>query len=345
MKICINRDIRRLFVWLISLCVALIVLLQLCLWLFGGAFSLPALVVSLLFSAAILGCCWRYFHCQQQTLDDAAAQLERFSAGDTSASIESDCEGSLYKLFHSANTLIAALSANAAREQKEKAFLRDTISDISHQLKTPLAALEIYNALLQEECESPVAVNEFAKKSETEIERIETLVQSLLKITRLDAGSIVMERQSENVSSMIQEIRDHFQSRTLLEGKRITLSGPDDAMLLCDRIWLMEAVSNIVKNALDHTEEGGEVSILWATLPSVVQIVIKDNGCGIHPEDIYHIFKRFYRSRFSKETQGIGLGLPLAKAIVEANNGAIEVESNLGQGSTFTMNFLQLTKS
>ena len=106
----------------------------------------------------------------------------------------------------------------------------------------------------------------------------------------------------------------------------------------------MEAVSNIVKNALDHTKAGDEIHICWKQLPAVKQIIIEDNGSGIHSDDIHHVFKRFYRSRFSKDTQGIGLGLPLAKAIIEDHNGTIEVNSTLGVGTTFTINFLNPTK-
>ena len=95
-----------------------------------------------------------------------------------------------------------------------------------------------------------------------------------------------------------------------------------------------------MKNALDHTESGDTVHITWKALPNAVQIAVKDNGCGIHPEDLHHIFKRFYRSRFSQDKQGIGLGLPLAKTIVEAHSGTIEVDSELGKGTTFPMNFL-----
>ena len=98
------------------------------------------------------------------------------------------------------------------------------------------------------------------------------------------------------------------------------------------RDWLSEAIDNIVKNAFDHTENGDVIGITWRALPSGIQIVVKDNGCGIHPEDIHHIFKRFYRSRFSKDTQGIGLGLPLAKAVIEAHGGAIEVDSDWHEG-------------
>ena len=187
-------------------------------------------------------------------------------------------------------------------------------------------------------------VKEFATLSEQELDRIEMLVQNLLKITKLDAGSIVIEKTKENVADMMRDIELHFAYRARQEQKKIVLSGSDNVLLLCDRDWLIEAIDNIVKNALDHTEKGDTVRIEWKALSSAVQIAVKDNGCGIHPEDLHHIFKRFYRSRFSKDKQGIGLGLPLAKAIVEAHNGTIEVDSELGIGTTFTMNFLIPTK-
>ena len=280
----------------------------------------------------------------KRKIDEAIETINRFLSGDVDARIESDGEGSLNKLFHAVNTLATTLNAHAKREQDAKLFLRDTISDISHQLKTPLAALAVYNSLLQEECDDKAAVNEFALKSERELERIEGLVQSLLKITRLDAGAIVMGMYTESVSDMLGDVKAQFETRAELEQKEIILSASPDFALLCDRNWLTEAIGNIVKNALDHMGADGTVNISWSKLPSVAQIVIKDNGSGIHPEDIHHIFKRFYRSRFGEDTQGIGLGLPLAKAVIEAHDGNITVDSAFGKGSTFTLNFTNMTK-
>ena len=107
---------------------------------------------------------------------------------------------------------------------------------------------------------------------------------------------------------------------------------------------MIEAIENIVKNAFDHTNSEAFIHIQWKQSASLVQISIKDNGCGIHQEDLHHIFKRFYRSRFSKDTQGIGLGLSLTKIIVEEHNGTIDVDSELGMGTTFIINFLIPTK-
>ncbi|MBD5514579.1 MAG: HAMP domain-containing histidine kinase [Lachnospiraceae bacterium] len=291
---------------------------------------------------AVLAVCYRYFREQDRMMEEAVAQIREFIAGDRDARIECDEEGELYRLFHEINSLAAILNAKAESEEKSRNFLRNTISDISHQLKTPLAALNIYNGIMQTEAgaNDPAAIKEFTDLSEQELDRIETLVQNLLKITKFDAGSVVMEKRTENISEMMEDVKKHFAFRAEQEGKEIVLSGSDSLSFLCDRNWIVEAVSNIVKNALDHTENGDRILIEWRESASVVRIAIGDNGTGIHPEDLHHIFKRFYRSRYSKDTQGIGLGLPLSKSVTEAHNGTIEVDSRPGEGTTFIMNFL-----
>ena len=344
MKIFANKDIKNFFLSISVIWTVFLLLAEGFVWLLYQKFSLCLLLLSLLAAGAMWVVCFNYFSRQNRVMEQAVAQINAYLVGDVNARIECDNEGELYRLFHSVNSLAAVLNAHADNELREKEFLKNTISDISHQLKTPLAALNIYNGLLQDEAEASSTVKEFATLSEQELDRIETLVQNLLKITKLDAGSIVIEKTKENVADMMRDIELHFAYRARQEQKKIILSGSDNVLLLCDRDWLIEAIDNIVKNALDHTEKGDTVRIEWKALSSTVQIAVKDNGCGIHPEDLHHIFKRFYRSRFSKDKQGIGLGLPLAKAIVEAHNGTIEVDSESGIGTTFTMNFLIPTK-
>ena len=344
MKIFVNKDIKHFFLAIMVVLVNFLVLTEVLIWVLYEKFSFWVLLLSLLTTFAILMVCFLYFRRQNKMLEDAVSQINSYLGGNANARIECDDEGELYRLFHTVNSLAAVLNAHADNELREKEFLKNTISDISHQLKTPLAALNIYNGLLQDGDMELSAVKEFADLSEQELDRIETLVQNLLKITKLDAGAIVLEKATENVADMMRDIELHFAYRARQEKKEIILSGSDHLSLFCDRDWLNEAIDNIVKNAFDHTESGATIRVAWKELPSGVQIVITDNGCGIHPEDIHHIFKRFYRSRFSKDKQGIGLGLPLAKAIVEAHNGTIEVDSELGIGTTFTMNFLIPTK-
>ena len=344
MKIFANKEIKKLLLAVSVIWAASLLLTQGVLWLCYQRFSLFLLLVFVLAGGAILAVGCSYFKKQNQVMEQAVSQINAYLDGDHNARIECDDEGELYRLFHTVNSMAAVLNAHADNELREKEFLKNTISDISHQLKTPLAALNIYNGLLQDGDMELSAVKEFADLSEQELDRIEILVQNLLKITKLDAGAIVLEKATENVADMMRDIELHFAYRARQEKKEIILSGSDHLSLFCDRDWLNEAIDNIVKNAFDHTESGATIRVAWKELPSGVQIVITDNGCGIHPKDIHHIFKRFYRSRFSKDKQGIGLGLPLAKAIVEAHNGTIEVDSELGIGTTFTMNFLIPTK-
>ena len=341
MKIFVNKDIKHLFIAISMIMAVFFFLAEGSVWLLCREFSFVLLVLSLLTVGAVWAVCLRYFGRQNKIMEQAVSRIGDYLDGDVNARIECDEEGELYRLFHSVNSLAAVLNAHAAKELREKEFLKNTISDISHQLKTPLAALNIYNGLLQDEEGALPSVKELTALSEQELDRIETLVQSLLKITKLDAGSIVIEKDRENVADMIRDIELQFAYRARQEQKEIILSGSDDVFLLCDRDWMIEAIGNIVKNALDHTEKGDTVRIEWKALSSAVQITVEDNGCGIHPEDLHHIFKRFYRSRFSKDKQGIGLGLPLAKAVIEAHSGTIEVDSELGKRTVFTMSFLR----
>ena len=123
------------------------------------------------------------------------------------------------------------------------------------------------------------------------------------------------------------------------EGKKILTEGDPGELVFCDFGWTKEAVGNLIKNALDHTKRGGTIRVSWNRSPMMVCLNVEDDGCGIAPEDIHHIFKRFYRSRRSGSRQGAGLGLPLAKSIVEDQGGNLSVESTLGEGAVFRMTF------
>ncbi|KEH99319.1 histidine kinase [Clostridium botulinum C/D str. BKT12695] len=344
MKILINKKIKKFFWGQLLFIIAFTLISAIFISLKIENAALSIFICSLCMSILILIISYGYFKEQNTIMENAVMQIKEYISGNQNARIECDDEGEIYRLFHEVNSLVSILNAHAENEGNAKKFLKDTISDISHQLKTPLAALNIYNGIIQEEARNFPTINEFSVLSEQELDRIETLVQNLLKITKLDSGTMVMEKVEENVFEMMGSIERHFSFRAKQEEKNIVLSGDDDITLLCDRNWLIEAISNIVKNAFDHTQKGNEINIKWKQFTYVVQVIIKDNGRGIHPEDLHHILKRFYRSRFSKDKQGIGLGLSLAKAIVEAHSGIIEVDSELGIGTVFTINFLIPTK-
>ncbi|WP_124065307.1 HAMP domain-containing sensor histidine kinase [Clostridium sp. E02] len=320
------------------------ILIQLISWRLFGKLIILFLILSLLLAVGILGSSLLYLWKQSKRIEQAALQVNSFLSGNTHINIDCNHEGELYKLFHAVNTLASVLNAQAEKEQERKEFLKAIISDISHQLKTPLAALNIYNGLLQDESMDMATIQEFVSLSEQELDRIDVLVQNLLKLSRLDAGTIVVEKKEENIAEMMNGIKSRFEFQASEEQKIISLQGSKTSSLFCDKNWVAEAVGNLIKNALDHTGAGCLIELEWKELPSMIQIKAWDNGSGIHQEDIYHIFKRFYRSRFSRDVQGLGLGLPLAKAIIEAHNGTISVNSVLGEGSTFTICIPNITK-
>ena len=249
-------------------------------------------------------------------------------------------EGNIYQLLASVDQLATMLQAENDTEQKTKEFLKNTISDISHQLKTPLSALMMYQEIIENEPDNPETVKEFSFKIGTALKRIEQLIQSMLKITRIDAGSIYFEKSNYSISNILNHAISELTTRANNEKKEIVINGDWDQMLYCDIEWTGEAVGNIVKNALDHTDAGGKITISWERTPAMIRIFITDNGHGIAGEDIHHIFKRFYRSKNTSDSQGIGLGLPLAKAIVEGQGGILSVQSERLQGTTFTLSFL-----
>lgn len=344
MKILANQKIKLLFIKILA-CVAVFVTVALAWMHLSFVAAAPSIFIcALCMALAILLLCYGYFKEQNRIIETAVTEIRAYISGNPDARIECNAEGELFRLFHEVNTLASILNAHARQELRSKEFLKDTIADISHQLKTPLAALNIYNGILQSETGNPQTIEEFTALSGQELGRMETLVQNLLKITKIDAGTVVFEKQMENVSEVMECVQKHFAFRAEREEKKIRLIGDPAVALLCDRDWLTEALDNIVKNALDHTKKDDWIHISWKQSPAILQICIEDNGCGIHPEDLYHIFKRFYRSKFSKDTQGVGLGLPLAKSIIEAHSGIIKVESELGVGTTFIIEFLIPTK-
>lgn len=344
MKVLVDQKIKYLFCTIFALiaCPVLFSILMLTLHIENAATYI--LITWICVGIGILIVLYRYFKCQYAVMEKVISQMQAYLAGNHEIRLDCDEEGELYRLFHEINSLVSILNAHAENESRAKHFMKDTIADISHQLKTPLAALNIYNGILQEDPAQLETFKEFTALSEQELDRIDTLVQNLLKITKLDAGTVVLDKSVENISELMSQVEQHFAFRAKQENKQLSFSGSDTVQLLCDPSWLVEAVGNIVKNALDHTKAGDTIHVEWRKLPSVIQIVVTDNGIGIHPEDLPHIFKRFYRSRFSKDTQGIGLGLPLTKMIVEAHSGTIEVDSELGIGTSFVMNFLIPTK-
>jgi len=298
------------------------------------------LLFGMLLSSLLLVGAFIFLWKREQVYLQAAKVITNFTESDFSCHMPQMNEGTIYRLFASVEQLATILQSKSEASQKAKEFLKSTISDISHQLKTPLAALTMYHEIIADEPDHVQTVMEYSQKTELALKRMDQLIQVMLKITRLDAGSIAFEKESCRISNLIAQAVSELTTRAASEGKEIIVDETPEETLLCDQQWTSEAIGNIVKNALDHTNSGGEIHISWNRSPAMLRILITDNGSGISPEDLHHVFKRFYRSKKSLDMQGIGLGLSLAKAIVEGQGGIISVQSALHEGTVFTLSFL-----
>lgn len=271
--------------------------------------------------------------------NDCAALLQRVrrcAAGAPAARLPWDVGGTPGLLLQAVDELAAALRAGQAREHRGREFLKATIEDMSHQLKTPLAALALYDQILLDDPGDAAAVARFAAKSAAAVERMTRLVQMLLKLAQLDAGGAALTPASCALDRLAADAAEPLTARAAAEGKTLTLDGPTGARVRCDPAWTAEAVGNLIKNALDHTAPGGHVAVRWESGPLGGRLSVTDDGPGIPAQDIHHIFKRFYRGS-APQGEGLGLGLPFARTVLEAQGGSLQVESEEGRGACFTV--------
>ncbi len=219
----------------------------------------------------------------------------------------------------------------------EKLFLNNIISDISHQLKTPMTSLVILNDLMYEDLPQETKI-EFLDKIKSQLNRMEWLVKSMLKLSKVEAKVIDFEKKEVKIKELIK--RSVAPSLIPMEIKNIELSisGDDNTSYIGDINWSSEAFVNIIKNCIEHTPQGGKINISYDENPIYCEVVIKDSGEGIDKKDLPHIFKRFYKGKASKE-DSVGIGLAMSKSIIESQNGDIYVNSEKNEGTEFHIIF------
>lgn len=280
----------------------------------------------------------RYLQKRDRIYKEAIAAVEKCAEEDFTLKLPELYDGTLYQLFSHINFMACMLKTGKEAEHKVKDFLKTTVADISHQLKTPLAALSLYQEIMRKEPEQVRTVAHFAERSEAALARIEGLIGTLLKLTRLDAGSVVFGKRVFDAKELVLEALEELRDRARMEEKEILLSG-ESANIYCDPDWSREALGNLIKNALDHTGNGDQIRIGWEQGALMTRFTVEDSGEGIAEEDIHHIFKRFYQSGNSRDRQGAGLGLSLVKAIAEGQGGTVSVQSEPGRGAAFVLAF------
>lgn len=261
--------------------------------------------------------------------------------GDYDIIISENKEGDLSKLAVSFNSMREIIRNNISELKKEKQFLVDLLADISHQLKTPLSSMIVYNDIMLNKNLTKEQSSTFLLNNQNQLNRMQHLIQSILKLAKIDAKAIELDKENESLNETIQEAIDILESRTAKRKIKINFIEKEEVSFEHDRLWLQEALINIIKNSVEHTSEGGKITISLFENPVYRRIEIDDNGEGISEEDLPNIFKRFYKAKASKKSDSVGIGLALAKSIVEAHNGIIEAKSKLGVGTRFILTFLK----
>ncbi|MDY4573435.1 MAG: HAMP domain-containing sensor histidine kinase [Intestinibacter sp.] len=221
--------------------------------------------------------------------------------------------------------------------QNEKVFLNNTISDISHQLKTPMTSLIILNDLMYGDLDKEKRI-EFLDKTSSQLSRMEWLIKSMLKLAKVEAKVIEFKTEKVNIDELIRKSISPMIIPMELKNISISIDGKEDASYTGDIEWSTEATTNIIKNCVEHTPDDGQIEISYEENPIYSEIVIKDNGEGIDKKDLPNIFRRFYKGKNSK-SDSVGIGLAMAKSIVESQNGTIYVKSEKGVGSEFHIIF------
>lgn len=219
----------------------------------------------------------------------------------------------------------------------EKIFLNEVISDISHQLKTPMTSLIILNDLMYEDLPKETKI-EFLDKIKCQLNRMEWLIKSMLKLSKVEAKVIDFEKKEVKVSELIKKSISPSLISMEIKNIELTVNGDENISYIGDINWSCEAFVNIIKNCIEHTDTNGKINISYEENPLYCEVVIKDSGEGIDKKDLPHIFKRFYKGKSSKD-DSVGIGLAMAKSIIESQNGDIYVKSEKNKGSEFHIIF------
>ena len=266
---------------------------------------------------------------------------ERVIEGDFKKIPEKFSEGEMYVFTSQFNLMIDRLQNSMENLKKEKVFLKNIISDISHQLKTPLSSLIMFNELMNNENINEKDRKNFIELSSEQLKRMEWLIKSLLKLGRLEAGVINFNKDNSPLYITVNKALSGLIKQAEEKGIRIKTGVSKEIFFKHDMDWTAEALSNILKNAIEHTKENGEIRIISEETPLSVSVKIIDNGVGIPKELLGKVFDRFYKGENSVNPNSIGIGLSLCKSIIESQNGSINVKSKVNKGTEFEIIFLR----
>lgn len=292
------------------------------------------------------------FKLQGRDTDSIAAYIEelKYLTSHDEFKLDNYVEGELSILQSDIHKVTIRMIELNERLLTDKTYLADTLADMSHQLKTPMTSMMVMADLLNDEKLPASKREEFAKNIQNQLERMEWLLSTLLRMSKLDAGTLKLNPESTDVEKLLKKSVEHLLIPMEIKNQALSIrrddtaycaltegaAGQETLYVKLDTNWTVEAISNIVKNCMEHTPVGGRIDITYGKNPLYDYICIRDNGAGIAKEDLPHIFKRFYKGKNASK-DSVGIGLAFAKQIINMENGSIDVTSKEGEGTSFVI--------
>ena len=276
---------------------------------------------------------------QNKEIKKIARCIEEINKKNYSINIDENSEDELSILKNELYKITIMLKEDAENSKKDKLKLKDSLSDISHQLKTPLTSINIMldNILDNPDMDSNTK-EKFIQNIKREITNISSLVGEILKLSKFDASVIKFEEQQVFINDIVKSAISNVEMMAELKNINIEVNDQDNIKLVCDAKWQIEAITNVLKNCIEHSKDDSTITIDIDSNKIYKQITIKDNGEGIDEKDLPHIFERFYKGKNSSK-DSVGIGLALAKTIIEKDNGSIKVDSKKGKQTIFTIKY------
>lgn len=317
--------------------------------LLGAVFTVAGFIVSpgagavaagLSLAAAILTCFLsrrRY-----RRMGELAEELDRILHGGERYDLDQFSEGELSILCSQLSKLLITLRSQAEELKRDKAYLADSLADISHQLKTPLTSVNLALSMLSEPALSDERRLELTRDISGQLTRLEWLVSALLKLSRLDAGTVKLSPRRISLSALVEAAASPLLIAMELRGVELVRKIDPEAYAIADPAWSAEAIGNILKNCVEHTPAGGRVTVEGRGNAIFGELVISDTGPGIHRDDLPHIFERFYRGK-NADPQSVGIGLALARQVIQSSGGTVKAENGPQGGAKFTVRFFKST--
>ena len=332
MRLLKNKEVRGALLWQLLISAAACTVC----FFFDVRAGLTAVVLSLLLMLVFCISTYKRY----QRISSLADDINQVLHGDSSIDFDNYSEGELSILHSEIYKMTVRLREQQQKLMKDKEYLADSLADISHQIRTPLTSINLLVERLSASGLTDECRHQLTNELYELLDRIDWLITTLLKISKLDAGTVSFNKETVSLETLINKSCAPLLIPMELRRQELILRAEGD--FYGDSAWTSEAVGNIVKNCMEHTPDGGRIEINAAENALYSEIVIKDNGTGISPEDLPRIFERFYKGKNS-DGKSFGIGLALSRMIIAEQKGTVKAENRKNAGAMFTIRFYKGT--